>query len=297
MTTAPPSDLAQWLATVTRGLPEAMASDIQDEIEAHYEDAIFHYVSRGLGEMEAHQKAMTDLGAAKVPAQQFWDMHYANHYILAIIASTFIVLIPFGLKTLLSQGGIDEASGIGKLIACFYDVSVAGLTVFVLFTLKRLLNWRFDVTQLDAAFTVVVVALSLQTICDMSGLVMFGYSMNISPTSVRSLLVIQDVPELLIALLSQICFFALGGGLLWISAGLIRFNPNLYGLNNALAVVLGLLGIGLASGSLLLNLQFGILAQVVGLLVTTSHMLVWPMMILLFFRVSYHNPAQPTRFA
>ncbi len=291
-------DLTRWLTTATRGLPADIAALIQGEISAHYQDALSEYIQQGLIQTEAHVKTMADLGAAETTAQGFNDVHRGQrHYILAAVASALIMLMMLSVEPLYYALGLTEGTTACNLVFSLVDTIDMGLTVYVLLTMKRLLRWRFSVTSLDTLFTLTAGALIAQVGADVTSQMVYSYSANITPHNFHSVLDARTWLEAVIGLVSLGSFLVAGSGLIGIGVQLVKLKVSLYGLGKLLGVLVILLGFGLVSGTLLLQLRSWSIFALVALAVVLVHMLIWPTMILLFFRAVYRSPMRPARLA
>jgi hypothetical protein len=291
-------DLTRWLATATRGLPADTATIIRDEIGAHYDDALSEYIAQGLIQSEAHMKAMTDLGTAEATAQGFSDVHRGQwHYMLAAVASALIMLTMLGITPLYYALGLTEGTTVCNLVFSLIDTIDTGLTVYVLLAFMRLLRWRLGVTGFDRLFRLTMGALIFQLGADVTYQMAYSYSMNIAPDNMPSLLAATTWLEVAIRLVSLVSFLTAGTGLIGIGVRLLRLKVSLYGLGKPLAVLVIILGFGLASGTLLVHLHVWPLSALVGLIVSLVHTLIWPTMILIFFRAVFRNPMRPAQLA
>ena len=92
-------DFEQWLADATRGLSDEVRAVVQDELTAHYEDAVAEYVGKGETAVSAHQLALKALGDSRETRQGLRDTHLAGRrYKTAVVAGLVLpLLMPVGL--------------------------------------------------------------------------------------------------------------------------------------------------------------------------------------------------------
>ncbi len=92
-------DFEQWLADATRGLSDEVRAVVQDELAAHYEDAVAEYVGRGETAVSAHQFAFKALGDSRETRQGLRDTHLAGRrYKTAVVAGLVLpLMMPVGL--------------------------------------------------------------------------------------------------------------------------------------------------------------------------------------------------------
>jgi hypothetical protein len=172
-----------------------------------------------------------------------------------------------------------------------------GLTVYVLLAFKRLLRWRFGATGLDTLFTLTAGALIVQLGADVTSQMVYSTSANLTPHNFHSVLDARTWLEALIGLVTLGSFLVAGSGLIGIGVRLLKLKVSLYGLGILLAALVIVLGLSLASGVILLQLRSWPIFALVALIVVLVHMLIWPTMILLFFRAVYRSPMRPARLA
>lgn len=66
-----PSTLADWLAVATGDLVPSAQARVRAEIEAHYAEAVWTHLGRGLSQADAQVAALADLGDAQVAGRRF----------------------------------------------------------------------------------------------------------------------------------------------------------------------------------------------------------------------------------
>lgn len=88
-------DFEKWLHTAVKQLPKDVQTVVQDELTAHYLDAVDAYIAAGLSKKEANETALIDLGQASQTQQQLKETHCAGRrYKTAVLLGT---LMPIGL--------------------------------------------------------------------------------------------------------------------------------------------------------------------------------------------------------
>jgi hypothetical protein len=275
-----------------------VAAFTREELAAHYQDAVEAYIEAGLAPAEAHERALADLGGANLTSNGLKDAHLGHkRYIWAIIASMVNLAALLLLPIFYVMFGFKEDSTGAIILFVVADLILLGATVFVLLAMKQVLAWRFGLPHLGRAIWLAVGGLAVQIGADVTSLLFFGYSHNISASNTDSIFSAVSTLDLALKLISLGGFLVLGLGLLQVAFHLFRMADNLYGLARPLAVLMLILGFFFATAWIWLNLPAGALALLAGVIVQLAHLLLWPLLILLFFRVVYRPPRYPTRFA
>jgi hypothetical protein len=90
----------------------------------------------------------------------------------------------------------------------------------------------------------------------------------------------------------------MGCGLMMLGWRVLKVDDSLYGLRNAIAGGIMLMGLCAASYGVSVNIDLYLPAELAYLGMMIGHVIIWPLTILLFFRVLYRNPIQhPIRTA
>ncbi len=92
------------------------------------------------------------------------------------------------------------------------------------------------------------------------------------------------------ALGSMIGFLVMGLGLIAFGARLWRWAGQLYGLRKPLAILMMAMGLGMATSGLWLTLRLEGILTLDAFLVVFGHLILWPILILLYYRVLYRRP-------
>jgi hypothetical protein len=275
-----------------------VAAFTQEELAAHYQDAVEAYLETGLAPAEAHRQALADLGEANLTSNGLKDAHLGHkRYIWATVASMInlaaLLLLPFLYMML----GFKEDGTGAVILFIAADLILLGATVFVLLAMKQMLAWRFGLPQLGRAIWLAVGGLTVQVGADVASLLLFGYSHNIGPSGTDPLFSAVSGLDVALKLISLAGFLAIGLGLLQLARHLFRMEDNLYGLRKPVAILMGIMGFFFATAWIWLNLPLGGIAMLAGLIVQLAHLLLWPLLILLFFRAVYRPPRYPTPLA
>jgi len=297
MTTPLHPDLNRWLDTVTQNLPADAAAYTRNEIIAHYEDAVADYTTAGSTPEEAHAQAMADLGQDADTARGLKDAHLGyRRYQWAMLASLAMLVSMLGLPIVYLALGLKHNSIGATTLYITSDVLLFGLTTFVLFTLKELLTWRFNLPGASRFIRLSIGGLALQILADISSLMLYGYSHNISSKQV-TIFQVDSGWEAGLHVASLVGFLFLGIGLLGLARQLSKAQTTLYGLGKPLVILLTILGGLFTTGWFWLNVNSFVIAELGGALAQFSHFLLWPLLTLLFFRVIYRPTDPPTRLA
>jgi hypothetical protein len=273
-------DLANWLNDATKDLPPDAVQKSRAEIIAHYEDAVAEYIEAGQTEAQAHTQAMRDLGAADLTAGSLSDVYRGQiHYKLAALACmvTLFLTFGYGFTVPFFRNTLAVDSSIAYLVT---DIVSHTLTIYILITLKRLLIWRFNIANLNRLFNIIIVGIIAELLYFTLGdvLLTFNHPLTTLVGFIRALLTCA--------------------GLIGLTRQLFSQQVDLYGLARALGFLAALLAVSFFSGATVRALD--ILPEVYSLamaLVMVTHVLIWPLLTLVFFRAVYRSPVHPARFA
>ncbi len=281
-------DLSRWLAVAIKGLPRDAAARTQEEILAHYEDALDDYQAQGLTLAQAHQQVMADLGAANLTACGLSDVHRGQtHYRIASVASLCYLLLLFVAPKFMQVLNIDGS------IAIF--VARTGLEVYVLLVLSWLIRWRVQLPALDTAFWLIIGGIIGEYGGVILDLVFFGSS-AVGEPAFTAFQFTRPWQSLLAAGV-DLSRLAAAAGLFFIGLKLIRVDGSLFGLGKALAVLSMLMGAGLLGATVMAYAGLETGAVLASMLVMLGHVLTWPLLTLIFFRAFYRSPVKPARLA
>ncbi|MFC1974773.1 hypothetical protein ACFLXQ_00060 [Chloroflexota bacterium] len=289
-------DLKHWLDTVTQQLPLEATDYTRNELIAHYEDAMAGYIAAGLSPDQAHTQAMTDLGKDEVTWRGLKDAHLGyKRYQWAMIASFSMLMFMLGFPIIYLASGLKENSSQVITLFVIDDLLLYGLTTFVLFSVKQLFTWRFNLSETGRFIWLSVGGLTLQIIADITSVLMFGYSHNVGNKYV-TIFQTGSVLETGLHLVSLVGFVLIGIGLLGLARQILKTKPGLYGLSVLLAVLLMVMGGCFVSGWFWLNISSAI-SLLIGVIVQLCHLIIWSLLTLLFFRALYRPAGHPIRLA
>lgn len=140
-----PGDLARWLERATHGLPHPAAGTIREELAAHVEDATDEYIQQGLTPDAARRCALAELGDPYTAAHGFSDVYRGRRtYIRAMLASLLLVLLEFVFHLMYAALDITDYSTSSRFFYVITHIVFMAFTLYVVFSLRRLLTWRFD---------------------------------------------------------------------------------------------------------------------------------------------------------
>lgn len=285
------TDLQRWLATATAGLPAEVAILTREELAAHYEDALDDYLDQGMTRADAHTRVMTDLGAAAHTAQGLSDVHRGQrHYVFAAIASLLAFCIIFVLPAGLYAAGVGERSL--PMLALY--VARPALMIYTMFIQKWLIGWRFHLPQVAHPINLLIIGLVLESIGMIVSVFIAG-SADYADIS-RSLMQSQTLFQAGLLVVTQAGRMAASIGALWLGYLLARTDGWLYGLRLPLAVLTMAMGAGIGLACIVPYFSSAGSVWVMAM-VLIAHVLVWPLLTLLFFRAAYRSPVHPQRVA
>lgn len=285
---------ALWLDQACAGLPRSVQEASKRELNAHLADATDEYLAGGLDEAEAQRRALADLGPAATVAEGFKDAHLGRQrYRLAAAASAFILFTHL-LAPLLYQLAYPYLT-IAFPVA--YNLALMLPLIYVLIVLKQMLNWRFHLQGLDTPLRLAVAGLIMQFTADILMLLLYGFSMNTGIARVPGIFEAGPWHQVLVILLSMAGFALLGVGMVWISLRLARWDGRLFGLKKPLLAFTMVMGLSMATSGLWMTIGLERVLDFAGLIVLISHIFLWPLLTLLFFRAAYRPPYRPASLA
>jgi hypothetical protein len=283
-----PPSLHHWLSHVTKSLPENAAQTITAEITNHFLDAVDDYMAEGLEKEAAQTRALADLGAAGAVGRGLKDVYHGQRlYKIGAVASMSILAILIFIPGIIYNlwAGNMRAVQIGNI---FIGFVLAGLTAYVLDTLRRLLIWRFGMLALNRTFKIAIAGYLLWLAADIVSLAVYNAPLYIG--SLRALS--EAVTELDRALIMAAWIGQIGLG---ISGGLISWKlwqtqDNLYGIGKLLAVCLAIMAVPIGLSGFVVNLGWVTAVEILYLLVVMGHIFVWPVITMLFIRAIFRPP-------
>ncbi len=292
MNTSQPASFHQWLSTATDSLPEHIIQIVAPEFENHYLDALDDLLEEGLSEAEAQIQGLANLGQAETISRCLKDVHLGRrHYKIAAVASLLILVVLLFFPVLVESflAGSPVAVQAGHILT---GVVLAALTAYVLNTTRRLLIWRFALQKLDRLFKVAIISYLLWLAADIISLALYNAPLYIG--SLRAMNeAVNSFDKLLItaAWLGQI---GLGTTGMMISTAIWQSQDGLYSIGKPLAVCLALMAVPIGLAGLAVNLDLSILVSILTTFVIMGHILIWPVIAMLFVRAIFRPPnAQP----
>lgn len=290
------SELAHWLKTATQGLPKQEAAITEMELYSHYEDAVDDYRAQGKSAEEAHHQAMLDLGGAEVTSAGLRDVHLGTRrYTIASAMSLLVLLVLYGLPILFSKLAFPHYSIQETVLYTIFFGSLCVLSVTVMRAVKDLLTWRFNVRRLEAPFWLLSLGLSIYVITDVITLSTFRYAVGYG--NGPSLFTLNSPIEIVLAVIAYLSQMAVAVGLMTFAARMQPVRNQLYGLGLPLSVLLGLLAIGVGGSATAVLIGDRIIETMLVFLENIAHTILWPVLVLLFYRAIYHRIQLPRQFA
>jgi len=224
----------------------------------------------------------------------FNDVHRGRrHYQIAAGISLLNVFIIFALPWLLESIGV-ASSPLVMMLAYVLRVVTMG---YVLWTLRRLLIWRLHARDLDRSFVLLIGGIAGETLAAVLSQLLLG-----STLAVDSNFVLSDattLTQVIVVLLVIVSRIAAGWGALEMGWRVLHVDRSqLYGLNTPLAGLALAMGVALPGMSLLAHLGAMNLAYLSMVVILLVHVLIWPLLTLIFFRAVYYPaPSAPAQFA
>ena len=289
-------EFTAWLDTATRDLPAEVAAMTRRELTAHYEDALEAYIEAGMSPAEAHQQAMTDLGAANHVANGLNDVHRGQkYYERGMVASAATLIILIGRMILHEALNLGLYSTESNIFISIGDVLLTLTTVYILLMLGRMLTWRFNQIGMDRIIQIIIAGEVISIACDV--LYRHAIADELYVGTTLSAFDADTLPAALVIACSALARGAMGIGIILLARKVYAAAAGLYGLGKPLAMLLYCMGGALATIGLWTHLNVEIAAYSAEVITIFAHVLVWNLMILLFFRLAYRNPVHPKRFA
>jgi hypothetical protein len=278
----------QWLSTATESLPTHVTQIVSSEFENHYLDAVDDLLESGLTQEAAQAQALASLGQAKTVSRCLKDVHLGRrHYKFAAVASMLILLVMLFFPILIDS--FLASTLVAKQMShILTGLLLSMLTAYVLNTVRRLLVWRFALYKLDKLFKIAIASYLLWLAADIISLMLYNAPLYIG--SLRALdQAVNSFDKLLItaAWIGQIGLSATG---LMIATSLWQFQDGLYHLGKPLAICLGLMAVPIGLAALATNLDLTIVVSILTMFVVMGHILVWPVIAMLFVRAIFRPP-------
>ncbi len=288
--------LHRWLSVATKKLPADAAQIVSTEIMGHFMDAVDDYVAEGLPQHEADMRALADLGAAETVGRGLKDVHLGKpHYKAAAAASMLILAFLVVFPAIIFQLFIGNSSAI-QASQITIGVVLAGLTAYVLNTLRRLLIWRFAMFNLDKVFKVAIGSYLLWLVADTLSLIFFNTPLYIG--SLRPLFAAASRFDRNLIAAAWVGQVGLGITGMMISMSLWQAQDNLYGIGKLFSVCLALMAVPIGLAGVAVNVGADTAVIILTLLVNVGHILIWPVITMLFIRAIFRPPnARPPQLA
>jgi hypothetical protein len=281
-----PQSVIQWLDAATDGLPVQRANDIRKELLAHYEDAVEDYRLLGKTEAEAQQQAQIDLGEAAAVNREFNNLYRGRRrYFTALFCSFITLWLAVGLIQTVRGLGAADLTTMSRLLTSVGHVVNLALIVYIVQTLKQLLNWQFNLSVLDPPIQFIIGCASVG-LGGSAVLELIISSWNPLPTAFN----VGTAPEALFVLIRDGGYLALGVAVLWLAYCLQKSKIVLHGLDNVLALGAFSLGVGVWVQITMTYLDSTLGMMVGYLLVMLGDLVIWPTLGMLFFRAAYRAP-------
>lgn len=282
----------QWLSTATESLPTHIIQIVSSEFENHYLDAIDDLVEEGLAQEEAQTQALTSLGQAKAVSRCLKDVHLGRrHYKFAAIASMLILLVMLFFPVFIDSflAGNPVSKQVGHILT---GLLLATLTAYVLNTVRRLLIWRFALQKLDRLFKIAIAGYLLWLAADILSLILYNAPLYIG--SLRALPEAVNGFDKVLITAAWVGQIGLGTTGMMIATSLWQSPDGLYHIGKPLAICLGLMAVPIGLAALATNLGLAVLVSILTMFVTMGHILIWPVISMLFVRAIFRPPnAQP----
>lgn len=291
-----PPSFHHWLSHITKNLPDAAVQTITAEITNHFLDAVDDYMAEGLKKEDAQTRALADLGAAETISRGLKDVYHGHRlYKVGAVASMSILGILILLPGLIYSLWAGNTLAV-QISNIFVGFVLAGLTAYVLDTLRRLLIWRFGMFTLDRAFKIAIASYLLWLAADIVSLAIYNAPLYIG--SLRALAEAVTEFDRVLVMAAWVGQIGLGINGLLISWSLWRAQDNLYGIGKLLAVCLAMMAVPIGLSGFAVNLGWGTAVEFLYLLVVMGHIVVWPVITMLFIRAIFRPPnARPPQFA
>ena len=291
MNTESAAPFRQWLSTVTDSLPTNVVQIVAAEFENHYLDTVEALLDEGFSEKEAHKQSLANLGEAATISRGLKDVHLGHrHYKTAALASLLILVVllffPAFIDSFLAASSI--ATQVGQICT---GLLLAGLTAYVLNTVRRLLIWRFALQKLDKLFKIIIIGYLVWLAADIVSLALYNAPLYIgSLRALREAINSFDTGLIAAAWLGQI---GLGAAGMALAASLWSAKDNLYRIGKPLAICLALMAGPIGLASLAVNMGLLNLVLVLNMCVILGHILIWPVITMLFVRAIFRPPNAP----
>ena len=285
------STLQEWLLVATKKLPTAVSHTVTQELTNHFLDAVEEYEADGLSQPEAEARALAELGAAEAVGRRLKDVHLGQpHYKTAAFASLLILALMMGIPALVYRLFAEEPRVV-QMCQVTMGVLLAGLTVYVLNTLRRLLLWRFDLPGVDKPLKVAIGSYLLWLTADTLSLLVYNAPLYVG--SLRPLGTAVSPFDTLLIVAAWMGQVGIGVTGLILARSLWQAQADLHGIGKLLAGCLVVMALPIGLAGFAENLGMETAVFIFSLLATLGHISIWPTMTLLFARSTFRPPHEP----
>ena len=243
-------------------------------------------MSQDYSKTQAYQKSLNDLGDAAQVAQRLKYVHiFRQHYKWAIFACAAMLLL-FFMIPLIAQS-LNTGARDYPLLYVGLDVLLVGVSIFILNILRQLFIDDLNLAINKQVFMLIIFGLSGQVLGD--GLTRIFFEYPIYEESLRTFSTTEGTVDRLLLLITVGSRVAVGIGLIQLSWQILKAKVDLYNLGKPFGVLCALLGTALATFHLFTHLQTDFLAYLVYAVMLITHALLWPVLILVFYRQVYRK--------
>lgn len=283
------SDFARWLHTITDGLPADVSQEISAEYSAHFEDAMEDFQAQGYSLTDSETIVLGNLGKSDLVNRRLKDVHLGRPiYLSAMYASMLLFLLYSASHLLYAALNLKDGSLESRWYINGVEIILTTFSIYVLIAMCRLLEWRYDVPDLVRLIAVIGYAMLWQGIAVIISRSIYDYSSH--EEAQRIVANYTTLGDLI--LLSSIVLgrFMMGCGLSVLGWRVLKVSDSLFGLRPALGSGVLFMGLCAASNPILLNIGLGTAAELTLIGMILGHVFIWPIAIMLFYRVLYRNP-------
>lgn len=261
-------DLQRWLNTSIRGLDPELASDLRDELQHHYEDAVADYLADGYSAFEAHTMTMRDLGDESAVHNGFHSV-YRNHWrywayaiVGLVYPVAYILSIPFNESIV---------GGVAFNLAIFLPM------IYIISSLRFIVREHFHTIDIDK--NVMLIRWGVIVLCITR---LIGWRIYHHPTILesysRSIFDAVSLWEMGLNFASIAGLLLAAGGFIFIGEQMLNLHDDLFGLVKPLGVAIVIGGVSFAIygiGSLLGMADVCVVAEMIAVVSGMIATLAW----------------------
>lgn len=278
-----------WLDEVMDGLPAELVEEIQTEYTAHYEDAVEDHQSEGFSGAESEQIALGQLGTAKKVSRKLKDVHIGRAtYLSGLYASALLLFLFIASQILYVSLDLKDGSLASRGFMSSIEFILVTFSLYILFAMRRLLEWHYEEESLVPLITFIGVGMVWQSGAVIISRLLYDYSGH--DEALRTLSSYTSATDLILLVSILIGRFIMGCGLVMLGWRLSKVSDSLYGLRKPIAGGIMLMGFCAATYGISVNIDLYAPAELAYVGMMLGHAIIWPLTILLFFRVLYRNP-------